>query len=134
MPTIKEKLWNIDYVIEDIKKFPQTYETILGEESCSGTCQIILRRKLSSLVKYGKLCKTTVPGTRFGKVIFYSIPKNYFILVEAGRLGSKVYVFFEYVNVSKYYLKANKCWILNKKNWKEEKDKVFFEGDVLKFI
>lgn len=134
MITIKEKLWDINLVIEDIKKFPQTYETILGEEACSGTCQIILRRKLNNLVKEGSICKTTIPGTRFGKAIFYILPKTYFILVEAGRIGSSVYVFFEYIKFGRYYLKTKKCWKLNKKHWEEENNKIFFEGDVLKFI
>lgn len=134
MTTIKEKLWNIDLVIEDIKNFPQTYETILGDESCSGTCQIILRRKLNNLFKEGRICKTTIPGTRFGKAIFYVHPKNYFIIVEGTRIGSNVFVFFSYKKVGNYHLKVEECWKLNKKEWIKEFNRVFFEGDVLKFI
>ena len=44
---IREKMWNIDAVVDDIKKFPQTYDTMLGEERKNGTLQFILRRKLN---------------------------------------------------------------------------------------
>ena len=131
---IQEKLWNIELVIKDIKAFPQTYNTILGELKDSGTCQTILRRKLSKLCKNGQVCKTTIPGTRFGQAIFYILPKKYYILVEATRFGSSVYCFFKFKKLSKYYLKISDCWKLNNSVWDKTSEKIFFEGDVLKFI
>jgi hypothetical protein len=131
---VKEKIWDISLVVNDIKKFPQTYETILKEEVNNGTCQTILRRKLNKLIKQGIICKTSIPGTRFGKAIIYILPKEYSILVEAGRLGSNVYVFFDYEQISEYYIKVNKYWILKKTEWIEKEEKVFFEGNVLKWL
>ena len=135
MNDAKEKIWNIDLVVEDIKKFPQTYKTILGDLVEDGTCQTILRRKLSKLHKRGVICKTNIPGTRFGKSIFYSFEKTYTILIEAGRTGSRVYVVFEYEKVSTFYIRAEKYWILKDGGWAErDKELVLFEGNILKFI
>jgi len=134
MNEIQEKIWDINLVIAELEQFPQTYNTILGELCDNGTCQTILRRKLNKLCKDGFVCKTTIPGTRFGKAIFYVLPKTYFILVEGTRLGSKVFVFFDYKRKGKFYLKVAQCWELKNDVWKECDEKVFFEGNVLKFI
>jgi len=136
MNKIRKKLWNIDLLIGDIKKFPQTYKTILKELCDDGTCQTILRRKLNKLFKDGIVCKSSIPGTRFGQVILYVIPKDYQILVEANRLGgSKVYCFFKYEKVSRYYIKAKDCWELKGVKWKKlPKERMFFEGNVLRWI
>ena len=134
MLDVKEKIRDIYLVIEDIKKFPQTYNSILQEHRHSGTCQTMLRRKLNQACKDGFVCKTSIPGTRFGKVIFYCIPKEYYILVEADRIGSNVYCFFDYERVSRFYMKTKNCWILKRGFWEEVGEKVFFEGNVLKFI
>lgn len=134
----KEKIWDINLVVEDIKKFPQTYKTILGKLESDGTCQTILRRKLNKLHKDGTICKTSIPGTRFGKCIYYIFPKKYNILVQADRvLGSKVYVFFKYEKLgsSKMYIRLEKYWMLEKGVWKKgEDEEIIFEGNVLRFI
>jgi len=132
---IRERIWDISLVLKDIKEMPQTYNTILKELSNDGTCQIILRRKLNKLLKYGNVFKTTIPGTRFGKVIYYSMPKNYHILVEASRLGSNVFCFYEYEKISKFYIKVCLYYNLEGYKWiKYKKIKTFFQGDVLKWI
>jgi len=132
---IKEKLWNIGLVVEDIKKFPQTYNTILGELKKDGTCQTILRRKLNSLCKSGKIFKTSIPGTRFGKAIYYYIPKNYHILVEGGRMGSKVYVFFNFERISKFYIQVNDYSTLRDGIWEEgKKPNIIFDGNILMWL
>ena len=132
---IKEKLWNISLVVEDIKRFPQTYNTILQDKTKDGTCQLILRRKLNKLVKDGFIFKTIIPGTRFGKVIFFYMPKEYHILIEADRTGSKVYCFFKYIKLSKFYIKVEEYWELKNGEWKkQQEEKTFFEGNILKFI
>ena len=51
---IKNKVHNIDLVVEEIKKFPQTYDSILGEHKGNGTLKFILRRKLGNLFKIGR--------------------------------------------------------------------------------
>jgi hypothetical protein len=132
---IKEKLWNIELVVEEIKKFPQTYKTILGEYYKDGTCQLILRRKINTLCKEGTICKTTIPGTRFGQVILYTLPKTYYIIVESGRLSNNVYCFFDYKKVSRFYISISKCWKLDGIKWNEvNNETILFEGNVLKFI
>jgi len=131
---IYNKVYNIDLVVEDIKKFPQTYNTILQDIKKDGTCQTILRRKLNVLCRDGTVCKTSIPGTRFGKVIFYHIPKDYHILVEAGRAGSNVYCFFKFKKESKFYLRIKPYWELESGLWMKKDEKVLFEGNVLKWI
>lgn len=131
---IRKKLWNIEYVVEDIKKFPQTYNTILKNLSKDGTCQTILRRKLNSLCKEGTICRTSIPGTRFGKAIFYAIPNNYHILIEGDRVGSNVYSFFDFKPLSRYYIHLLEFWVLKKGLWIKRYDKRVFEGNVLKWI
>lgn len=137
MISTKEKIWNIELVVEDIKCFPQTYKTILKELVNDGTAQLILRRKLNKLHKNGTICKTNIPGTRFGKSIFYAFEKKYYIVIEAGRLGSKVYIFFKYkrLGTKKLYIKIKNFWILHKGEWLEKNEEiVLFEGNILKFI
>lgn len=131
---IREKLYNIQLVIDEIHKFPQTYDTILGDAKKDGTCQLLLRRKLNRVCKDGEIYKTAIPGTRFGQAIFYFIPKKYHILFEGGRTGTKTFVFFKYKNYGKYYIKMKPYWILKEKQWIKEKEKIIFEGNVLKWI
>lgn len=131
---IKDKIYNIQQVIEDIKKFPQTYNTILKHHTIDSTLQTILRRKLNTLCKDGIICKTNIPGTRFGAVIFYYYLKKYFILIVGGRVGSDVYCFFDYKRRGRYYLEIKKGWILKHKEWEDVEDISIFEGKILKWI
>ncbi len=130
----RERFWDINLVVQEIKEFPQTYNTILGEYKSNGTCQTILRRKLNNLLRQGVIYKTSIPGTRFGQAIFYSMPKKYFILVEAGRTGSTVFCFFAYKQVSRYYIQISPCWKLKNGVWMKEDKKIVFEGNVLKLM
>ena len=134
-PSIQYKIHNINLVVEEIEKEPQTYFTILKEEYLNGTLQLILRRKISNLLKSGIIFKFAIPGTRFGKAILYSNDKKYYILVEAVRTGIEVYYFHQYEKVGKLYIKVLEYWQLDGKTWNNIKEeKVFFEGQVLKFI
>jgi hypothetical protein len=131
---IQLKVYNIDLVIEDLKKSPQTYNTILGVHCLNGTLQVILRRKLNMLIKQGNVCKTTIPGTRFGKCIFYAMSKTYYILVEGTRIGSEVYYFYNYEKEGENIIKPKQCWQLKHDLWEDVGNKIFHEGNVLKFI
>ena len=132
---VREKISDIDIVVEDIKQFPQTYNSILKDLKTDGTCQTILRRKLNRLIKEGVICKTSIPGTRFGKALYYTIPKPYEILIEGTRLGSDVYVFFKYKKDGKFYIRVNNYWLLKGGEWVPYQiEKIFFEGNVLKWI
>jgi len=128
------KIYNIHLVLEEIKNFPQTYNTILGKEIDNGTLQLILRRKLNKLVKDGEVCCTGIPGTRFGKKIFYFIPKKYNILIEGSRIGSNVYVFFDYKKIGRFYIELEQYWELEKGIWTKKFDKKIFEGNVLRWL
>jgi len=131
---VKSKIYDIQQVIEDIKESPQTYNTILQHHTVDKTLQTILRRKLNRLCKDGQICKTNIPGTRFGTVIFYYHPKKYEILIVAGRLGSDVYYFFDYKKHGNYYLFIENGWILKHKVWEEIDNITIFEGKILKWI
>jgi hypothetical protein len=135
MATGAEKAYNIDFVLDDVKCQPQTYNTILREEYMNLTLQFILRRKINKIVKEGRIFKTTIPGTRYGQVILYNNDKLYKILVEGTRIGVSIFYFFEYKKLSKFYLKVDKYWELHKNLWVENNtEKIFFEGKILKFF
>jgi len=135
MASIKEKIQDIDLIVEEIKIQPQTYSTILKDEVYNTTCQFLLRKKLNRLVKQGVVFKTTIPGTRFGQVILYIEPKEYNIVVENDRIGVNVYYFFEYETVGEYRMRIKKYWVLNDNKWIEKEDElILFEGKILKFI
>ena len=136
---IRKKLWNIDLVVAEIKDFPQTYDTILGEHHIVPTLQFMVRKKMNILNRAGTVLRATIPGQRFNRYIFYCSPKKYHIVVEGNRLGSEVYVFFDYEEIGekskKFYIKAEECWKLKEPYWeKEPEPKVIFQGNILKWI
>ncbi len=132
---IKEKIYNIYLLVEDLKTFPHTYNTILKDEIKNTTIGTILRRKLNKLCKQGEVCKTTIPGTRFGKVIFYHEDKEYYLLFVSDRVEAcKVYCFFNFKRKGRYYIEVEDYWELKKNLWVAGKNETFFEGNTLKFI
>jgi len=133
MDEIRNKLYNIELVVNDIKKSPQTYSTILQNLEKDGTCQMILRRKFSNLLKEGVICKMVIPGTRFGKNLFFTLPKEYQILVESSRFGSDIYYFFKFKK-TKFHIETEECWQLKENNWVRMFNKKFFNGDILKWL
>ncbi len=135
MDEVENKIQNIELVLKDIEDFPQTYKTILKHKSGSGTCQIIIRRKLNKMISAGQICKMVIPGTRFGKVIFFSENKKYNILVETSRIGSVVYCFFEYKKLNKWYIELSEYWLLRSNEWEKfNEKKILFDGNILKLI
>lgn len=132
---IQKKIYDIDIVVKEIREFPQTYNTILQQCSHNGTYQVILRRKLLNLCRDGTVCKAVVPGTRFGMAIYFTIPKDYHIIIEAARTGSNVYCFFEYERLDKFFIEAKDCWMLMRDHWaKCRAARKFFEGNVLRWL
>lgn len=129
----EDKIYNVGIIVSELSHWPHTYETILQGED-NPTRQFILRRKLNNLCKQGIIFKTSIPGTRFGKCLFYMIPKNYHILVEAGRMGSEVYYFNHFKKVDNFHLKVEKCFLLDGPNWIRKYNKVFNEGKNLLFL
>jgi hypothetical protein len=133
--TIREKIYDVDEIVKEIKNFPQTYDTILSDCYEDGTCQFILRRKLNILCKQGMVCKAVIPGTRYGMIIFFIISKKHNILVENVRVGVNVYCFLRYKRENKWVIKINDYWQLSKNHWiKKNDERRIFDGDVLKWI
>ena len=133
---VKKYVYDSNLLVEEIKKFPHTYKTLLTS-SCykDGTLQFIARRKLNILHKDGIIHKTTIPGTRFGVVLFYVIKKPYQIIIEETRMGVTINCFFNYKKLSKFYIEVEKYYILDECEWTEKNEKkVFFIGNLLKWI
>jgi hypothetical protein len=129
----EDKIHNVDLVVEELKHWPHTYETILGNNA-SSTNNFIIRRKLNNLCKLGIIFKSSIPGTRFGKSIFYCLPKKYYIIVESERLGSSVYYFTKFKKLDRIRLKAEVCFYLDGINWVRKQNKIFNEGKILLFV
>lgn len=136
---VRKKLWNVDLIVAEIKDFPQTYDTILGEHYKVPTLQFMVRKKLNVLNKYGTVLRSTIPGQRFKRYLYYCSPKKYHIVVEGTRMGSDIYVFFDYEEIGKhskkFYIKIEECWKLKEPYWeKESETKILFQGNILKWI
>lgn len=135
MDNIQNKIWNIELVVEEIKKFPQTYGTILGCRLGDGTCELIVRRKLNILCKDGTICKAYIPGTRFSRMIFYYIPKDYTIMIESTRMGSDVYAFYHFEKMGQHHILVKEYWQLMKDKWEHKiEERLFYEGHIIKWI
>lgn len=133
-PSIDEIISDDKLLIEKINNEPQTYCSLLNVcNEFRGTQQVKLRRRISSLLKYGDVCKTTIPGTQFGKCLFYTPNKKYYILIEADRVGSNTFYFKQYKKISKYYISVDEVWQLLNDKWKNIGEKIFFEGKILRF-
>jgi len=132
--TGRERLWDVDGLISEIKKIPQTYDTILGELRGDRTCQRVVRRKLNNSCKFGSVCKTVIPGTRFGKVLFYTIPKDYHILFYSSRFGSDVFYFYDFEKVGRSRIFVKKCWLLKQQGWVGKNNLEFKQDEVMKWL
>jgi hypothetical protein len=134
---IKNYVYDTTLLKKEINAFPHTYKTLLGEECyLNGTMQFVIRKKLNTLHKNGDIYKSVIPGTRFGMVLFYGIHKKYNIIIEGNRIGIKVYCFFGYNKLSKFYiLPIKEYYILEDFEWKKiNGDKTIFLGNILKWI
>jgi hypothetical protein len=135
MDEITNKIHNIELVLDEIKQFPQTYKTILKDKASNGTCQTIIRRKLNKMIKIGMVQKMSIPGTRFGKALFFTDDKTYNILVEGDRAGSNVYCFYIFKRLNKWYIELTEYWMLRYGCWEKCIDKKrLFDGNILKWI
>ncbi len=131
---IKDKVYNPEIILEELKLHPHTYETIL-KDCFTPTLNLILRRKLSRFCKENKLCKSVIPGTRFGKIIFFLLDKKYRILVKNERMGISVYYFFDFKRLNNYFIRVDEIYELQGFNWvKLPSSKIFSTKDILKFI
>lgn len=134
MVTVEEKIYNIDLLCDELHLHPHTYETILEDKCNNTTSEFVLRRKLNNLCKAGTVSKANIPGTRYGKAIFFMNPKVYYILVEATRAGSIVYYFEKYKKLSNFQIELNEYFELAGCEWKKKHNKIVNTGSVLLFI
>jgi hypothetical protein len=132
---IDKKVWDINITLEELKKLPQTYETLLYGNKRS-SLNIILSRKLNNLCNEGEVYKAIIPGTRFGKTIFYVPNHEYNVVILANRTGQNdIYCFYEYTNMDRYRMVIQKYWELKDKQWIENiKELIIFKGHILKAI
>jgi hypothetical protein len=131
--TLQEKIWDKNELYNEIVKCPQTYESIMGGE-VNGTLNTILRRKLNTLCDDGEIYKMIIPGTRFGKVLFYCKNADYKIVIESGRMGNKIYTFRDFKKEGEFRIILNTYWMLDGYEWVKKNNKIIFFGNVLKMI
>lgn len=130
---LREKIWDIDIILEEIKQQPQTYETILKNEATE-TLKSLLRKKLNKLCAEGKLCKAIIPATRMGKVIFFVLPKDYYILMLLDRMGIDVWYFKKYKKENRLIISVPEGFRLRGAMWEQQNNLTFFQGKVVKFL
>lgn len=119
--------------VEEIKKLPQTYETILGVSGVNNTLKRILKRKLNCLHRSGVVSKTIIPKSRFGKVIYYTQDKKYQIIFENTRTGINTYCFVKYKR-NKSTLDLLDCYYLDKTRWEKIGAKTIIIDKIIKWV
>jgi len=131
-----EIIYDRNMMLEKIRSFPQTYDTLLGESFVNKTAQTIMRRKINTMCKEGDIYRCIIPNTRGRKILFYCLPKDYYVVVKAERYGCSIYMFKEYRRVgrSKYYISIKNSKKLDGNKWENIGDMILFEGDILKII
>ena len=119
-------------LLESLKTVPQTYKTILAELYGYTSASRSLRRKLNVLFRRGDVCRTLIPGTAFGKILFYVLDKTYTIFFVRYMLHVYVYYCDIYVEDSLYvYLK--KPYLLQG-SWVEFEDIKLDKENIIKVI
>lgn len=132
---LREILYDREKIEYYINKNPHTYKTFLKYYyNTSGTCVLLLKKKLQQMCKSGEISQCVIPGTRRGMKLFYTTNKKYDIIIESGRISNKVYCVYKYKRVSNYHIKATEVLLLNGIHWECAGTKIFFEGNILKWI
>ncbi len=113
-----------------MKSEPQTYRTILGELYGHNSHSICIRRKLNNEVIDGCVCKTLLPGTFFGSIMFYVPEKTYTLFFVNHLVKWVIYYCVTYVETaldvlleSPYVLKGT-SWVQLHKNIKVDKEDI----------
>lgn len=95
---------------------PQTYNTILQHHKGNSTMNVVLRRRLSRLIKQDAVWKLRIPGTRFGLVIFCTPEHDYKIMVTQSLKGVRVFFMYDFESVDNVFV-LNDYWELKGKGW-----------------
>jgi len=115
---IKKIVYDDDKIRNVIKNAPQSYNSILQHHKDNGTMQVVLRRRISRLVKKGSVWKLRIPGTRWGVALFCTPEHDYKIIVVDSLIGVKIYYFFEFKDYDTY-ITIDDYWEMNTKGWCE---------------
>lgn len=113
---IREVVSCDDKIFQVISQAPQTYNTILQTQKDCGTLQVILRRRVSRMLKEDRILRVRVPGTRFGLTLLCSQDRDYKIIVSDNRLHHRVFYCFDYDEMDTKIVLHN-YWELKGPNW-----------------
>lgn len=121
---------DIDLVLEDLKRQPQTYATLLSEFWTNTTQQTILRRKLCRLCNEGFVYRTLIS---FNRILFYHPDKEYTIFFEQHGLKLIVYYALEYTE-DPLYVYVKTPYKLCKTSWEKINDIVLDKEKLVKVV
>lgn len=106
---------------DGLRHRPETYKTILQEDSANATSRTITKRKIERLFNDSRIFKYPLDGTRSGTKLFFHPDKKYIIVIQKTRIG-----------YSHYYCKAceeeptcivcKKAFRLDDTRWRDEGD------------
>lgn len=113
---IKKIISEDDNIFAEIKKQPQTYNTILKEFKDNGTFQQILRRRIARMLKEQRIWRLRIPWTRFGKALFVTPNHTYKILISPQTTKVFVYYMFGFEQTDDELILKN-YWELSGDNW-----------------
>lgn len=119
---------DIDIVVENLKRQPQTYATLLGEFISDNTQQRIIRRKLTKLCARGILYRALIS---MSQLLFYHPMKTYTLFFEQKGLRVAVYYAFEYTE-DPLYVYVKTPYLLSKTSWRKINDIVLDKERLLK--
>lgn len=113
---VRSVVYNDDNIVSVIKETPHSYYTILGDYRDNGSVQLVLRRRVSRLIKQSRIWRIRVPGTRFGLVLLLHPDRDYYIVTTNSSLGVNVYYCYDY-SEDDFYLYIGEYWVLKGPKW-----------------
>ena len=114
---IREVIYDDNNIVACIKESPQTFNSMLKDFKDCGTFQVVLRRRMSRLLKQDRVWKMRVPGTRFGLVLFCTPEHDYKMICYNTIIGkTRVFYALEYETTDTFIILEN-YWELKGPNW-----------------
>jgi len=118
--SIRRVVYDDNNIVDYVKNSPQTYNSILQDFKDNGTMQVVLRRRISRLLKQNRLWKMRVPGTRFGLVLFCTPEHDYKMLTFDGLGKTRIFYMYNFEEDNKNFILEN-YWELKGPNWSKWK-------------
>jgi len=114
---IRDIIYSDNNIVNYVKEAPQTYNSFLKEFKDCGTFQLVLRRRISRLIKQNRLWKLRIPGTRYGLVLFCT-PEHDYKMLAYNRIVGKTRVFYMYdYKIEDNNIVLDNYWELKDPNW-----------------